>query len=330
MAYSYSPRSNNLRRTLGLSVPLKTMPQINDFYFSNENSNLSSLPLQFQLPLPERENGSGSVRRKRKKLKLRNNRLVSTDDCYIGFPYGNPNGGTSSYRSSQGPGFMWNAYGGIQHGNYGIPSNSTSSSSSNFVNNVSNLSSSSANGHEHDDIQVIMPQSSYSNSTTSTGFSTSTSDAVIDLTDDIDNNANTPDSIEIDYDSNNNINSQDNIDLEIVDDRKLKEPKSNESFNNEKYTDDNGEDTKLPARFKSRKRESKVVAEEEEGSPKLRELLRKALVCPVCMDPCRDITSTMCGHIYCRDCIVSAIHKYNSCPLCSQKLNHHMIHPLYF
>mmetsp|Transcript_3692 Transcript_3692/g.4430 ORF Transcript_3692/g.4430 Transcript_3692/m.4430 type:complete len:262 (+) Transcript_3692:179-964(+) len=81
---------------------------------------------------------------------------------------------------------------------------------------------------------------------------------------------------------------------------------------------------------KKKKKKNKIVEEEEEGSPKLRELLKKALVCPVCMNPCKDITSTLCGHIYCRDCIVHCIQKYQNCPICSRRLNCRMIHPLYF
>lgn len=61
-------------------------------------------------------------------------------------------------------------------------------------------------------------------------------------------------------------------------------------------------------------------------------LLVQAVKCPVCMEK---ITkgpphSTICGHIFCGDCIKRAIQARKKCPICNKNLTVKGIHPLYF
>ncbi|KAL3864298.1 hypothetical protein ACJMK2_005991 [Sinanodonta woodiana] len=58
--------------------------------------------------------------------------------------------------------------------------------------------------------------------------------------------------------------------------------------------------------------------------------------CPVCMDDHKEIKltgrqlySTKCGHVFCGDCIIEAVHAIHSCPTCRQKLTRKQVHPLF-
>jgi hypothetical protein len=42
--------------------------------------------------------------------------------------------------------------------------------------------------------------------------------------------------------------------------------------------------------------------------------------CPVCMSSLVEETSTKCGHIFCKNCIISAIQAQSKCPTCRRKL----------
>lgn len=51
--------------------------------------------------------------------------------------------------------------------------------------------------------------------------------------------------------------------------------------------------------------------------------------CAVCSDSIKDITSTICGHIFCEECILEAIKSQGKCPLCRRTLTTECIHPLF-
>ncbi|ETW03758.1 hypothetical protein H310_05127 [Aphanomyces invadans] len=51
--------------------------------------------------------------------------------------------------------------------------------------------------------------------------------------------------------------------------------------------------------------------------------------CPLCLDTMVTITSTKCGHVYCRSCIAEAINHIHKCPLCSRELSLRDIHPVF-
>ncbi|XP_033633551.1 E3 ubiquitin-protein ligase RNF4-like [Asterias rubens] len=63
---------------------------------------------------------------------------------------------------------------------------------------------------------------------------------------------------------------------------------------------------------------------------------RKEVKCPVCMESETRIranglrlTSTICGHIFCNQCIRSAIGNQHRCPTCRTKLTMRQIHPIF-
>ncbi|XP_057817962.1 E3 ubiquitin-protein ligase BRE1 isoform X2 [Cryptomeria japonica] len=53
------------------------------------------------------------------------------------------------------------------------------------------------------------------------------------------------------------------------------------------------------------------------------------LNCPICMDSMKEETSTVCGHIFCNSCILSAIQFQKKCPTCRRKLTDKNIHRIY-
>ncbi|XP_074643085.1 E3 ubiquitin-protein ligase RNF4-like isoform X2 [Tubulanus polymorphus] len=62
----------------------------------------------------------------------------------------------------------------------------------------------------------------------------------------------------------------------------------------------------------------------------------RAVSCPVCLDNYRQIRaskrtlmSTVCGHVFCSECINGAINIQRRCPTCRKKLNKKQIHPLF-
>ncbi|KAG9447284.1 hypothetical protein H6P81_013412 [Aristolochia fimbriata] len=51
--------------------------------------------------------------------------------------------------------------------------------------------------------------------------------------------------------------------------------------------------------------------------------------CSICMDTMKEETSTMCGHVFCKPCITSAIRVQKKCPTCREKLTLNNIHRIY-
>ncbi|KAM0931338.1 hypothetical protein ACQ4PT_000387 [Festuca glaucescens] len=49
-------------------------------------------------------------------------------------------------------------------------------------------------------------------------------------------------------------------------------------------------------------------------------------ICPVCLDEMVDASSTICGHIFCQECIRASIKTQKKCPTCRTKLNLRNIH----
>ncbi|CAK4109499.1 unnamed protein product [Aphanomyces euteiches] len=59
------------------------------------------------------------------------------------------------------------------------------------------------------------------------------------------------------------------------------------------------------------------------------ELYRKSSTCAICLDTLRDLTSTNCGHIFCRQCIVQAVQTTLKCPMCQKPTHLDGIHPIF-
>ncbi|KAL4191967.1 hypothetical protein AMTRI_Chr06g169970 [Amborella trichopoda] len=53
------------------------------------------------------------------------------------------------------------------------------------------------------------------------------------------------------------------------------------------------------------------------------------LTCAICMDTMKEETSTVCGHLFCKPCITSAIQAQKKCPQCRRKLSNNNIHRIY-
>eukprot|EP00252_Welwitschia_mirabilis_P021071 TRINITY_DN5298_c0_g1_i1.p1 TRINITY_DN5298_c0_g1~~TRINITY_DN5298_c0_g1_i1.p1 ORF type:complete len:151 (-),score=23.30 TRINITY_DN5298_c0_g1_i1:239-691(-) len=53
------------------------------------------------------------------------------------------------------------------------------------------------------------------------------------------------------------------------------------------------------------------------------------LTCAICMNAMEQETSTVCGHIFCKSCITSAIQLQKKCPTCRRKLTMSNIHRIY-
>lgn len=45
-----------------------------------------------------------------------------------------------------------------------------------------------------------------------------------------------------------------------------------------------------------------------------------SLSCPICLDPFTQETSTRCGHIFCRECIMGALAVKSVCPTCRKRV----------
>lgn len=53
------------------------------------------------------------------------------------------------------------------------------------------------------------------------------------------------------------------------------------------------------------------------------------LECAICLGEMKKITATNCGHVFCYECIKTAIQVTKCCPMCKKRLNLRSIHPLY-
>jgi hypothetical protein len=57
---------------------------------------------------------------------------------------------------------------------------------------------------------------------------------------------------------------------------------------------------------------------------------RKQNISPlICMDEIKFKSSTICGHIFCQDCICNVIHAQNKCPIFWEKHNLKHVHHVY-
>ncbi|EFJ10750.1 hypothetical protein SELMODRAFT_447286 [Selaginella moellendorffii] len=54
-----------------------------------------------------------------------------------------------------------------------------------------------------------------------------------------------------------------------------------------------------------------------------------SLTCGICFDTMKNETSTVCGHLFCGSCILSAIQAQKRCPTCRRKLTNSMVHRIY-
>ncbi|KAJ0988725.1 hypothetical protein J5N97_007081 [Dioscorea zingiberensis] len=53
------------------------------------------------------------------------------------------------------------------------------------------------------------------------------------------------------------------------------------------------------------------------------------LKCVICMEAMKEETSTVCGHVFCKACIINAIQVQKKCPTCREKLTINNIHRIY-
>ncbi|XP_048585055.1 E3 ubiquitin-protein ligase RNF4 isoform X2 [Nematostella vectensis] len=63
---------------------------------------------------------------------------------------------------------------------------------------------------------------------------------------------------------------------------------------------------------------------------------RKTITCPICMDDDeaikkrkRQLTSTVCGHVFCDKCIKNAVKIQKKCPTCRKDLTLRQLHPIF-
>lgn len=51
--------------------------------------------------------------------------------------------------------------------------------------------------------------------------------------------------------------------------------------------------------------------------------------CPICLDPLVRASVTLCGHVYCTECILNVVKSTKQCPICRKKLSQRGFHPIY-
>ena len=51
--------------------------------------------------------------------------------------------------------------------------------------------------------------------------------------------------------------------------------------------------------------------------------------CPICFDSLQNPSVTLCGHVYCTECIMTVARSSKQCPICRKKLNIKGFHPLF-
>ncbi|XP_042408517.1 E3 ubiquitin-protein ligase BRE1-like isoform X1 [Zingiber officinale] len=54
-----------------------------------------------------------------------------------------------------------------------------------------------------------------------------------------------------------------------------------------------------------------------------------SFTCPICMNTMIEASSTVCGHIFCKSCIVASIKAQKKCPTCRRKLSMNNFHRVY-
>ncbi|OWZ16821.1 hypothetical protein PHMEG_0009332 [Phytophthora megakarya] len=60
------------------------------------------------------------------------------------------------------------------------------------------------------------------------------------------------------------------------------------------------------------------------------EEFKRRLKCSICLDVLEDMTSTICGHVFCAGCIHEAIRANGKCPLCQRRLHLKDTHRIFF
>ena len=80
---------------------------------------------------------------------------------------------------------------------------------------------------------------------------------------------------------------------------------------------------KLPAGSKTKKPPVVVIPSDP---PAVTVAERK---CPVCFDLIQNPSVTLCGHVYCTECIKAAVSATKQCPICRRKMTAKGFHPLY-
>ena len=60
------------------------------------------------------------------------------------------------------------------------------------------------------------------------------------------------------------------------------------------------------------------------------EKLAKLLPCPICLDaPMTDMSSTLCGHLFCGPCIAKCAETLKQCPTCKAKVKKGSFHRVF-
>lgn len=51
--------------------------------------------------------------------------------------------------------------------------------------------------------------------------------------------------------------------------------------------------------------------------------------CPICFDNLRNPSVTLCGHVYCTECILAVARTTKQCPICRKKMTSKGFHPIF-
>ena len=73
------------------------------------------------------------------------------------------------------------------------------------------------------------------------------------------------------------------------------------------------------------------VVRKEDSPPRQPAVESGSIKCAICMDAVgkRDLASTICGHIFCHDCIVASMRTSKKCPTCRKSLRATQVHRLF-
>lgn len=85
----------------------------------------------------------------------------------------------------------------------------------------------------------------------------------------------------------------------------------------------NGNENCIP-KMNERMKPNPDTWKEASGPPK-----EPTLTCPVCLGTLTEPSTTVCGHVFCRSCIETAISKQKKCPTCRKKLSKRNFHRIY-
>lgn len=53
------------------------------------------------------------------------------------------------------------------------------------------------------------------------------------------------------------------------------------------------------------------------------------VTCPLCLDRAEALTSTLCGHVFCKECVTAAVQHKPECPVCRAYSHPRSLHPIY-